>query len=146
MMHTVREVMTPEVKTVSPGTTLKDAARYMKKLNVGVLPVVEGNRPVGVITDRDMIVRAVADNRRPDKWTVRDAMTPEVIHCYDDQDLREVATTMKDNQVLRLLVFKRDNTLAGICSLSDIATDEEAAKLSGEVLGTVHKRSAKHVH
>src|SRR5258707_1206496 len=81
---TVKEVMSPGVECVTPETTLIDAAQMMKKLDVGPLPVCENDRLVGIVTDRDIVLRAVADGRDPQATTVRDAMTPEIVYCFED--------------------------------------------------------------
>src|SRR5262249_11853376 len=125
----VRDIMTPSAKVIHPSNTLQEAAEIMKELDVGTLPVCEEDRLVGMVTDRDITVRAVAEGEDP--WTnrVQDVMTPEVIHCFEDQDVAEAARFMKDKQVRRLPVLNRDRRLVGIISLGDVAvqTDEEVA-------------------
>src|SRR5438067_768984 len=104
----VREVMTRAVELVRPDSTLQEAARKMKDLDVGPLPVCDGERLVGMLTDRDITVRATAEGSDPKTARVRDAMTPEVLYCFDDEDVAEAARIMKDKQVRRLPVLNRD--------------------------------------
>jgi CBS domain-containing protein len=117
--------MTRRVEVIRPDSTLQEAAEKMKDLDVGPLPVCEGDRLVGMITDRDITVRGVAEGQDP--WTdhVRDVMTKEVIFCFEDQDVAEAARLMKDKQVRRLVVLDRDRRLVGIVSLGDLAVDAD---------------------
>src|SRR3954451_13713623 len=107
----VRDIMTADVEVIGPGDTLEYAARKMDDLNVGPVPVCEGNRVVGMLTDRDITVRATAAGCDPKTTLVCDAMSPDVISCYEDQDVREAAKLMKEKQIRRLLVLNRDNDL-----------------------------------
>lgn len=116
----VQDVMTRDVATINPDQTVEKAARLMAELDVGALPVGENDRLVGVITDRDIAVRGLAQGKGP-KTKVRDVMTPEIKYCFVDQDLDEIATNMAEIQVRRLPVVDRDKRLVGILSLSDLA-------------------------
>jgi len=109
----------------------------MKVLNVGSVPVCDHDRLVGVITDRDITIRGTAAGSDPRKTRVADLMTPEVIYCYDDQGLSEVAKLMEERQVRRILVLSRDKRLVGIVSLGDVAVKSGDERLSGEVLEQV---------
>ena len=117
----IRELMTPEVEIVKAGDTLHIAAQMMADLDAGVLPVFDNDRLVGMITDRDITVRAVAKGCDADKTAVRDAMTEEVRFCFDDEDSEAVARKMGQWQVRRLPVLDRSNRLVGIVSLGDLA-------------------------
>jgi CBS domain-containing protein len=117
----VRELMTPEVELVRPGDTLHTAARMMADFDTGALPVGENDRLVGMITDRDIAVRAVANGRDPDKTAVREAMSDRVRYCFDEDDTAEVARKMGEWQVRRLPVLNRDKRLVGIVALGDLA-------------------------
>jgi len=130
----VKDVMTRRVECVSPDTTLQEAANKMRELEVGPLPVCENDRLVGMITDRDITVRSVSDGHDP--WTdkVREAMTPGIIYCFEDDDVAEASRLMKDNQVRRLVVLNRDKRLVGIVSLGDLAVKAGDDKLSGAAL------------
>jgi len=112
--------MSRDVRIASPEQTICEAARMMGEIDAGVLPVGEKDRLVGIITDRDIAVRAVAEDKPP-STKVRDVMSREVLYCYDDQEIDEVATNMGDEQVRRMPVVNRDKRLVGIVSLSDVA-------------------------
>lgn len=134
----VRDVMTREVEVIHPDSTLKEAAAKMKDLDVGPLPVCDGQRLVGMITDRDITVRGTAEGADPAGTKVREAMTGEAIYCFEDQDVAEAARLMRDKQVRRLLVVNRDRRLVGIVSLGDVAVDadEEVAGNALEGIST----------
>jgi len=120
----VHHLMSRDVATITPGTTLKDAARRMADLDVGALPVSDKDRLVGMITDRDIAVRGVAQGRTASA-KVRDVMTPQIKYCFDDQELDEIAINMADLQLRRLPVVDRDKRLVGILSLADIAVSDD---------------------
>lgn len=134
----VRDVMTPDAKYIHPDTTVKDAASEMETLNVGVLPVGEDDRLVGMITDRDITLRTVAKGLNPEETKVRDTMSEGVHYCFDDQDLKEAAQQMESEKIRRLVVVNRDKRLVGVCSLGDIAVLGDK-KLSKDVLESVSK-------
>jgi CBS domain-containing protein len=132
----VGEIMTRGVEVAKPDDSLQQAAARMAELDTGVLPVGEGDRLVGMLTDRDIAIRAVAQGKGPDA-KVRDAMTPEVRYCFEDEDLDDVVRNMGENKVRRLPVMSRDKRLVGIVSLGDVAlygdsgqTDAAAAAVS----------------
>jgi len=122
-MH-VSDIMSRDVKLVAPDDSLEKAAKLMAKLDIGVVPVGEDDRLVGMITDRDIVIRAVADGLGPDAL-VRDVMTPDVKYCFCDQEIAEVSDNMADIQIRRLPVVDRDKRLVGIVALGDIATSSE---------------------
>jgi len=131
----VHEVMTPGAECTHPKATLQDAARMMRDLDVGALPVCGDNdRLVGMITDRDIVVRALAEGQDPKKSRVQDVMSPDILYCFEDQSLGEAADLMKDHQVRRLVVLNRDKRLVGIVSLGDLAAKSRDKGLSGETL------------
>ena len=130
----LREVMTPHVEVIHPDATLKEAAEKMKALNVGPVPVCDGDRLQGMLTDRDITVRATAAGRDPNTTRVRDVMTPDVIYCFDDQDVREATRIMEEQQIRRLIVLNRDKRLVGIVSLGDLATQTNDTELDSEEL------------
>jgi len=134
----VKDIMTPKPECVRPDDTLQDAARRMRDLDVGPLPVCgDDDRLAGMITDRDITVRAVAEGKDPRTTRVREVMTEEIIYCFEDQDVQEAARTMQERQVRRLLVMNRDKRLVGIVSLGDLATESGDTRKSGEVLQDV---------
>jgi CBS domain-containing protein len=130
----IRDVMTPHVEVIHPDATLREAAAKMKSLDVGPIPVCDGERLQGMLTDRDITVRATAEGRDPNSTRVRDVMSPEVIYCFEDQDVQDAARMMEDRQIRRLVVLDRDKRLAGIVSLGDLAVQTEDEELGGEEL------------
>jgi CBS domain-containing protein len=134
----VKDVMTSDVECIAPNTTLQEAAQKMKELDVGPLPICgEDDRLAGMITDRDITVRAVAEGLDPSTAVVRDVMTPNVIYCFEDQDISDAAHMMEQNQIRRLIVLNRDKRLAGILSLGDLAVDTGDEQLAGHTLEAV---------
>ena len=122
----VSEVMTRDVRLIEPTQTIRDAAKLMAEMDAGIMPVREGDRLVGMITDRDIAVRAVAEGKGPDT-PIREVMTEDVKYCYEDDDTDDVARNMADIQVRRLPVLTRDKRLVGIISLGDMAVSENPA-------------------
>ena len=130
----VGEVMTRDVRLIEPTQTIQDAARLMAELDAGIMPVREADRLVGMITDRDIAVRAVAEGRGPDT-PVREVMTEDVKYCYEDDDTEDVARNMADIQVRRLPVLTRDKRLVGIISLGDMAVTDGSGRVGDAVAG-----------
>ena len=134
----VRDVMTNGAECVRPSDSLQEAARKMRDLDVGPLPVRgDDDRLVGILTDRDITVRAVAEGCDPRATTVQDVMTPEVVFCFKDQDVQEAARLMQQYQVRRLVVLNQDERIVGIVSLGDLAVETEDQKLAGKTLKQV---------
>ncbi|MGZ5883822.1 MAG: CBS domain-containing protein, partial [Burkholderiaceae bacterium] len=129
-MQMVSEVMTRNVQFVSPQETVRHAAQLMDDLNVGVLPVCEGEQLVGIVTDRDITVRATSAGIAPDEGLVDDVMSTDVRSCFEDQPLDEVMRQMGDAQIRRVPVISHDDIpkLLGIVSLGDIATKSDDDK------------------
>jgi CBS domain-containing protein len=138
----VNEAMTRRVRVANPKETVQHAAQIMASLDVGVLPVGENDRLVGMITDRDIAIRGVAKGKGPNA-RVRDVMTKDVKYCFDDQDLEEVTRNMADIQVRRLPVINHDKRLVGILSLSDIATSQQAVE-AAEALSGISQPGGQH--
>jgi CBS domain-containing protein len=130
----IANVMSPEVQMVDPDHTLRDAAALMKKIDAGILPVAENERLVGMITDRDIAVRGVAEGKGP-TTKVRDVMSHEVKYCFDDEDVAHVAENMAELQVRRLPVMDRNKRLVGIVSLADLATEGSLPKTARALHG-----------
>jgi len=137
----IKDAMTRNVAVVHPSTTIEQAADLMKTHDVGLLPVCEGDRLVGMLTDRDITVRAVAVGQSPATTLVSDAMTPEVYFVFDDQDVEDAARVMKQQQVRRVVVLDGEKRLVGIASLGDLAVDTADAMLTGEVVERVSEPS-----
>jgi CBS domain-containing protein len=133
----VKDVMTSNVEVIHPDATLQDSAKKMKDLDVGSLPVCDGQQLVGTITDRDIVVRAIAEGRSPTSTPVRMAMTPEAIYCFEDQTVEEAAKLMKEKQIRRLPILNRNKQLVGIVSLGDLAVDTSDETMIGETLTKV---------
>jgi CBS domain-containing protein len=144
-MH-VNEAMSTDVKIASPNQTLKEAAAIMAEIDAGVLPVGDNDRLVGMITDRDIAVRGVAKGLKPDA-KVREVMSQEVMYCFEDEDIEDVALNMAELKVRRLPVLNRDKRLVGIISLGDIAM-ADGPDSAGEAIvgisepGGMHSQSA----
>lgn len=139
----VNECMSTDVQVCSPGDTMGDAARMMKKIDAGFLPVGENDRLVGMVTDRDLAVRGIAEDRGPNT-PVRDIMSAEVLYCYDDESLDHVASQMGAQQVRRLPVLSRNKRLVGVISLGDISQAGENGSRAAAALAGVTEPSARH--
>jgi CBS domain-containing protein len=133
----VSSVMTREVEVVRPDATIQEAAQKMKEIDVGSLPVCDGRKLQGVITDRDVTIRAVAEGRDPKQTRVKDVMTADVVYGRTGQDIVEFADTMAAHQIRRLPIVNDDNDLVGIVALGDLAVDAADEELGGDVLADV---------
>jgi CBS domain-containing protein len=125
--------MTAEPEVIAPEATLHDAAGIMRDLDIGCVPVCSNDRLVGMITDRDIVVRAEAEGRDPDQATVKDAMTRGVEYCFDDDNVDKAISLMEEKQIRRLPVLDHDKRLVGIVSLGDVAVNGSKRK-AGEAL------------
>jgi CBS domain-containing protein len=134
--------MTRDVRRVDSGMTIRDAARLMAETDTGALPVSENDRLIGMITDRDIAVRAVGEGKGPDT-RVGDAMTRDIKYCFDDEDVEHVAQNMSDIQVRRLPVMNREKRLVGIVSLGDLIPGAQL-DLIGETLGGISRPGGTH--
>jgi CBS domain-containing protein len=134
--------MTRDVRLTSPDETIQQAAMTMASIDAGVLPVQENDRLIGMVTDRDIAVRAVADGLGPDA-RVRDIMSGEVRYCFDDDEVDDVLRNMGDIQLRRLPVMNRDKRLVGIVSLGDLASNGEAPQ-AGEALQCIAQPGGMH--
>jgi CBS domain-containing protein len=132
----VKEIMTEGVACARPGDSIALTAERMRDLNVGSLPVCGENRLIGMITDRDITIRGTAEGCSPDQITVNDCMTPDITWCFDDDDIRQAAHLMEENQIRRLAVLDHNKRLVGILSLGDLAVKADGG-LSGEALECV---------
>jgi len=130
----IKEVMTHKVETIPPTATSVEAAVVMKRLNVGSLPVCDGEHLLGMVTDRDLVLRIMAEGRDPKTTKVREATSTGVHYCYDDQTVEEAAQLMEREQVRRLLILNREKRLVGIVSLGDVAVKTDHPAATGEAL------------
>ena len=138
----VREIMTRDIDVVSPETTLRDAAERMSSLDVGVLPVCDKDRLVGVITDRDITIRATADGLDPFATQVGEVMSKdELITCFEDEEVESATRMMRDKQVRRLPVLAEDRRLVGILALGDVAVDQGDRGEAAETLKEISRPS-----
>jgi len=139
----VRDIFTKDPEVINPESSVAEAANKMRQADIGMLPVCENDRLIGSITDRDIAIRCVAEERDALGTKVRDVMSPHLYYCFDDQDLKEVALQMEDKHVRRLPVLNRSKRLIGIVSLCDFAVRAEERQLAGEILEEVAEPSVK---
>jgi len=141
----LQSCMTKDVRIASPAQSIGEAARMMKEIDAGFLPVSENDRLVGMITDRDIAMRAVASNRGPDT-PVRDIMSKEVLYCFEDEEISVAAQKMSQMQIRRMPVLNRDKHLVGIISLGDIShAGSEGKNCCGAALSEITVHGGKHV-
>ena len=133
--------MTPWVLTIPPETTIQEAARKMRAHRIGMLPVTKEGSILGVITDRDIAVRAVADAKHAKLTAVSEIMSPRVVTCLVDHDLEEACSLMEANHIRRILVMNHNGRLAGVLSVEDIAVRVHKERLTGQTLRGVARAS-----
>lgn len=136
-MIPVLEVISGEIEGVPPGATVREAATRMRDANVGALPVLDGRRPVGTLTDRDITVRVVAGGLDPDRTVAEDVMTRDVVCCPADLSAKDAAAIMQERGIRRLLVLDADHCVVGLLSLDDLATQLPTRQLAGETLAKI---------
>lgn len=139
----IQDAMTRDVQIANPNMPVRQAARMMAEIDAGALPVGENDRLVGMITDRDIAVRAVAEGKGPET-VVREIMSPDICYCFDDQEIDEVAANMADVKVRRLPVVNRDKRLVGIVSLGDIALADDPKGVGTWALCAVSEPGGEH--
>lgn len=127
----VRDIMSRDVDVLGPDATIGEAARHMRDRDIGSIPVGKDDKLIGMLTDRDIVIRCIADGGNADT-PIREAMTDKVRYCYDDQDVKEICRNMSDEAIRRLPVVNRDKRLVGIVSLGDVAKRHERA--AGEAM------------
>lgn len=134
----VHEIMTAHARCVAPDNTLVEVAGYMAELDVGALPVCDDDRLAGMITDRDIAIRAVAKGCDPSETAVSEIMTPSIVYIFADQEVEEATRVMQEHEIRRLPVLNRQKRLVGIVSLGDVAMSSHPA-FSGQTLRQVSK-------
>jgi CBS domain-containing protein len=134
--------MTGNFEMISSSDRIVEAAKKMKLLNVGVLPITEGNKIVGVITDRDIVIRALAEGKDLNSTAVKDVMSLEIARCSSEDSIEEVANIMKEKKLRRLIVLNSENIPVGIVSLGDIAAKAHSEQLVGQTLEAVSQPCA----
>ncbi len=138
----ISKCMTRDVQLANPKQTICEAAKMMAQIDAGVLPVGDGDRLVGMITDRDIAIRAVAQGKPPDT-PIREVMTEEVLYCFDDQEMEDVARNMADIKVRRLPVLNRDKRLVGIVSLGNLSQREDP-QVTAKAVSNISKPGGRH--
>jgi CBS domain-containing protein len=128
----VKEAMSTKIETIAPKTTVRECARKMDQMDIGLLAVWEDGKLIGVLTDRDICCRAVAGGRDPATATAREIMTRDSASCFEDQDCTEAARIMEQKHVRRLTVMNHKNAMVGLLSVDDLA--RYSHDLAGEVL------------
>jgi CBS domain-containing protein len=137
----LKDIMTRDVEVVMPEATLQEAAQKMKELDVGAIPVCDGRKLRGMLTDRDIAIRSTAEGRDPKQTKVNETMTDEVYYCYENQSVEDAALIMMEKQIRRLPIINKDNELVGIVSLGDMAVDTGDPELGGHALEEISKPS-----
>jgi CBS domain-containing protein len=140
IMQQVSEVMTAQVHVISPDATIKEAAQEMRGGDFGMLPVGENDRMIGSISDRDIVIRAIAEGKESNT-KVRDVMSEGIVWVYEDDSVEEAAQKMSDNQVRRLAVVNRDKRLVGIVALGDFAVQSDDLRPPAEALSEISRPS-----
>jgi CBS domain-containing protein len=133
----IKNIITPSPRCVSPNASLVEAAAQMKALDTGWLPVCENDRLIGTLTDRDIIIRSVAEGFDPNIVAVRQIMSRDIIYCFEDHDIEDAAQIMQKNQIRRLPVLDQNKRLIGIISLGDLAVRTGEDNLVGRILERV---------
>jgi CBS domain-containing protein len=136
----VKEIMSHKLESVLPTASLREAAQKMRDLNLGSLPVSDDGKLIGMITDRDIACRGVADGFDPASTTVREIMSRDISFCFSDDSVTDAVRQMEERHIRRLAVLNRNKTVAGFLSVEDVA--QYSRQLAGEVLDTV--RPAHH--
>src|SRR5437867_7269199 len=121
----VREIMTSNVECISPSAGIKELAQKMKSLDVGFIPICENDRLVGTVTDRDIVIRGIAERGDISTVKARDIMTADIFYCFEDDDVKDVAERMRDKEVRRMLILNEAKRLVGVVSIGDISKVEE---------------------
>ena len=140
----VKEIMTCSVETINSDANLVEAAEKMKSLEIGALPVWENDELVGMITDRDITMRAIAEEKDPSSTSVKEIMTSDICCCFEDNDIHEAAGMMEEKSIHRLLVVDSSNDPVGFVSLSDLAVKSHDEHLTYEVLERISEPACPH--
>jgi CBS-domain-containing membrane protein len=136
----IKDVMTQDVTFVAPSTPITEIARQMRDEEIGAVPVVENDRMIGMVTDRDIVVRCVATGSI-ESVTARTAMSPRMLYCYEDQSVNEILQNMAEEQVRRMPVVNREKRLVGVVSIGDLS--QKAQSAAGKSLKEI-SRPANH--
>ncbi len=142
-MKQLKEIMTSDVQVMRPDARLTEVASQMKKLDVGAIPICDEDRLVGMVTDRDIVLRTLGESQDPRVMFAKDVMHSPIVYCYEDQTIEEAARLMEVKQIRRLVVLNRDKRLVGIVSVGDLAVKTGSEELSGEVLEKISQPARK---
>jgi CBS domain-containing protein len=137
----IADVMTRQPRVIQPDATVADAALMMRRLDVGALPVCDGTRLIGMLTDRDITTRSTADGRDPHLTPVRDVMSPGVAWATEDDPVEAAARIMREHRIRRLPIVDERHSLVGVVSLGDLATDVRDDDLSGDTLERISEKT-----
>jgi len=132
-----KDLMSVNPEVISPEMTLQEAAKKMREQDFGFLPIGENDRLIGTITDRDIVIRGVAEGKDANKTLVREVMTEEIRYCFENDSIEIIADTMSKKQIRRLAVLNDNKRIVGVVSLGDVATKCNNSELSGNVTTAV---------
>jgi CBS domain-containing protein len=133
----VSDIMTTDFEKIDSDNSLFEAAQKMKAFNIGFLPVQEGDKLIGLLTDRDIVIRGLAEDLEPRRTSVKNIITSDIVYCYEDESVEDAARLMEDNQVRRLIVVDHEQRPVGVVSIGDIAVKSGQAQLAAEILERV---------
>ena len=145
MKNKIKDIMTSDVHIILPDCIVQEAAQKMLKLGVGALPVCDGEKILGIVTDRDITLRAVASGRDIQNTKAREIMSSPIVYCFENQDIEEVSRIMEVKQIRRLVVLNQEKKLVGIVSLGDVAVKTGRDDLAGEILEKVSMTSTPEI-
>lgn len=138
----LRDIMTAQVEVLPPEASILEAAQVMDSKDIGSVPVCDGQRILGLVTDRDITIKVIAKGLDPNQVQLRDIMTSPIIYAFEDQSVEEAGNIMQANQIRRLVVLNRDKKMVGVVALGDMATKTDPV-LSGEALEEISEPDAK---
>jgi CBS domain-containing protein len=141
----ISEIMTRDVAVIAPGATLREACEKMRDRDIGFLPVCDGERLKGAVTDRDIATRGVAEGHDPLTSRVEEVMSPKIVYLFEDQEVLEAARLMEAKQLRRLAILDRGKRLVGVVSLGDVSTHSKDTHLAAEILERVSEPAPQHV-
>lgn len=133
-MQKLSDIMTRDVKVLPPSSTVQEAAEQMRQQDVGALPVCDGKKLLGMITDRDIAIRSSAKGQDPSATKITDVMSADVTWCFDDATIEEATRTMQSKQIRRLPVVDRNKQLVGIVALADVANSAVSDRVKSDSL------------
>ncbi len=139
----IKDIMTTDVEVLSPDTLLVDCAKKMQEINVGAIPVCDGDKILGMVTDRDIVVHGIAKDMDVKTTAVTEIIQNTPVYCFEDDDISKASDLMKTEQIRRLIVVDQNKKLCGVVSIGDIAAKTQNEQLSGETLQDISQPSHK---